>query len=121
MRRKLQPLTLKEVKIKEDLKQNMLVLDSILGKEIFNTLCKMEDFEIEYWELYSELKNIYEIEKEHQKVNGMLRKENNDLQERLNKTLHLIEYVNDIKEKYTNYNKGEKDYLDKIEELLRGV
>lgn len=43
-----------------------------------------------------------------------------DLEQRIDKAIEILNYVNDIKTKYTNYNIKEKDYIDKLLQILKG-
>ena len=83
------------------------------------------------------IKELEEINEEHRKINDKLRDELNfkleykeqvinyieklleirtqertELEQRIDEAIKLLNYVNDIKTKYTNYNTKEKDYIE---------
>lgn len=49
-----------------------------------------------------------------------LQQENKQLNERIVKSIELLNWVKEVKDKFTLYNKNEKDYIDKLLEILKG-
>lgn len=57
----MKPLTLEETKLKEEMKQRCLIKGQYADKNAknkFKMLCHLEDFEIQYWELLEENKQL---------------------------------------------------------------
>lgn len=57
----MKPLTLKETKLKEEMKNNCLKggkYKDEKAKDKFKMLCHLEDFEVQYWELQQENKQL---------------------------------------------------------------
>ena len=60
----MKPLTLEETKLKEEMKERCLVKGQYKdenAKAKFNILCHLEDFEIQYWDLQKENKQLKEL------------------------------------------------------------
>lgn len=104
----MKPLTLEEVKLKEEMKERCLAKGQYVdenAKAKFEMLCHLEDFEVQYWEL--------------QKENQQLKNDINKLQKELNEenlqcSKNAIE-INDLKEK----NKQLKDNWNKLKEYAK--
>ena len=43
-----------------------------------------------------------------------------ELIERIDKAIGILNWVKEVKDKFTLYNKNEKDYIDKLLEILKG-
>ena len=59
----MQPLTLEETRLKEQMKERCLAKGQYIdenAKAKFNMLCHLEDFEVQYWELQQENKQLKE-------------------------------------------------------------
>lgn len=59
----MKPLTLEETKLKEEMKERCLAKGQYIdenAKAKFDMLCHLEDFEIQYWELQQENKQLQE-------------------------------------------------------------
>ena len=97
----MKPLTLEETRLKEQMKERCLAKGQYIdenAKAKFDMLCHLEDFEIQYWELQKENKQLKEhIEKyEHYcKTTGIeeLMKENKKYKEVIDKAIKLIEKI----------------------------
>ena len=60
----MKPLTLEETKLKEEMKNNCLKVGKCKdekAKDKFDMLCHLEDFEVQYWELLKENKELKEV------------------------------------------------------------
>ena len=59
----MKPLTLEETRLKEQMKERCLAKGQYIdenAKAKFNMLCHLEDFEVQYWELQQENKQLKE-------------------------------------------------------------
>ena len=59
----MKPLTLEETRLKEEMKNNCLKVGKYKdekAKDKFKMLCHLEDFEVQYWELQQENKELKE-------------------------------------------------------------
>ena len=57
----MKPLTLEETKLKEEIKERCLAKGQYIdenAKAKFEMLCHLEDFEVQYWELQQENKQL---------------------------------------------------------------
>ena len=57
----MKPLTLEETRLKEEMKNNCLKVGKYKdekAKDKFEMLCHLEDFEVQYWELQQENKQL---------------------------------------------------------------
>ena len=96
----MKPLTLEETRLKEQMKERCLAKGQYIdenAKAKFDMLCHLEDFEVQYWELQQENKQLKEhIEKyEHYcKTTGIeeLMKENKKYKEVIDKAIKCIDY-----------------------------
>ena len=60
----MKPLTLEETRLKEEMKNNCLKVGEYKdekAKDKFEMLCHLEDFEVQYWELQQENKELKEV------------------------------------------------------------
>ena len=97
----MKPLTLEETRLKEQMKERCLAKGQYIdenAKAKFDMLCHLEDFEVQYWELQQESKQLKEhIEKyEHYcKTTGIeeLMKENQKYKEVIEKAIETLEEV----------------------------
>lgn len=58
------PLTLEETALKEEMKERCLAKGQYVdekAKDKFKMLCHLEDFEVQYWELQQENKELKEV------------------------------------------------------------
>lgn len=136
----MKPLTLEETKLKEEIKERCIAKGQYKDKNAkakFNMLCHLEDFEIQYWELQKENKQLKEELEytigivEHNRIISEKNKEIHQLKDNWNK---LKEYI-----KETKLKEFEKEYgkrygktftqaelivcnmiLDKMQELEQG-
>lgn len=142
----MKPLTLEETKLKEEMKQRCLIKGQYTdekAKDKFDMLCHLEDFEIQYWELEKENKQLKSILKskpdteitlQDDKGNKfiLIQSERIDMQEKLNKTIErLFNNWNKLREwiVYNKHNENTEqhylvvDYgtlLGKMQELEQG-
>lgn len=59
----MKPLTLEETRLKEEMKERCLAKGQYIdekAKAKFDMLCHLEDFEVQYWELQQENKQLKE-------------------------------------------------------------
>lgn len=101
----MKPLTLEETALKEEMKERCLVKGQYIdenAKAKFDMLCHLEDFEIQYWKLQQEKKILKKNAENNDKVvdkvnweNQLLKKENEQLKERINKALNKIDNMFD--------------------------
>ena len=116
----MKPLTLEETKLKEEMKQRCLIKGQYTdekAKDKFDMLCHLEDFEIQYWELEKENKQLKSILKskpdteitlQDDKGNKfiLIQSERIDMQEKLNKTIERL---------FNNWNKLRTYFNERIE------
>lgn len=60
----MKPLTLEETRLKEEMKNNCLKVGKYKdekAKDKFKMLCYLEDFEVQYWELQEENKQLKDL------------------------------------------------------------
>ena len=60
----MKPLTLEETRLKEQMKERCLAKGQYIdenAKAKFDMLCHLEDFEVQYWELQQENKQLKEV------------------------------------------------------------
>lgn len=60
----MKPLTLEETRLKEEMKERCLAKGQYKdekAKDKFEMLCHLEDFEVQYWELQQENKELKEV------------------------------------------------------------
>lgn len=91
----MKPLTLEETALKEEMKERCLTKGQYIdenAKAKFEMICHLEDFEVQYWKLQQENKILKENAKNNDKVvdkvnweNMLLKKENKQLKEKLDK------------------------------------
>ena len=121
----MKPLTLEETRLKEQMKERCLAKGQYIdenAKAKFDMLCHLEDFEVQYWELQQENKQLKEhIEKyEHYcKTTGIeeLMKENKKYKEVIEK---IIEYIENHKRKdeFLELNEwGTRELLEILKEV----
>lgn len=127
----MKPLTLEETKLKEEMKQRCLIKGQYADKNAknkFKMLCHLEDFEIQYWELLTENKQLKErinyLERSNNRREDIIseqKQEINDSEDNWNK---LKEYVKENLYFYSGLQGEdlETDYsmqliLDKMQEL----
>lgn len=108
----MKPLTLEETKLKEEMKHNCF-WDNIHYKnseaeKVFNLICHLEDFEVQYWELQQENKQLKMINKEYERLN----KENGRGFKITNVQKYNIDELLSYKKYKDNWNKL-KEYLEK--------
>lgn len=68
----MKPLNLKETALKEEMKERCLTKGQYIdenAKAKFEMLCHLEDFEVQYWELQQENKQLKMINKEYERLN----------------------------------------------------
>lgn len=116
----MKPLTLEETKLKEEMKERCIAKGQYKDKNAkakFNMLCHLEDFEIQYWELQKENKQLKENAENNDKVvdnvnweNQLLKKENQKLKEQNKK--EFADYIKFKKEQYD-------EYLEKVNKLIK--
>ena len=125
----MKPLTLEETKLKEEMKERCLTKGQYIdenAKAKFDMLCHLEDFEVQYWELQQENKQLKsmlknkpdtEITIQDDKGNkfALIQTERINMQETLNKTIErLFNNWNKLKEwvnKYYDYYRNNEDYI----------
>lgn len=115
-------LTLEETRLKEEMKQRCLSKGQYTdenAKAKFEMLCHLEDFEIQYWELQEENKQLngavqtYDILlKANVEENKQLKENWNNLREVIRKKQDYYRYVKD-----NRYRKFLSELLGKMEEL----
>lgn len=89
----MKPLTLEETRLKEEMKARCLAKGQYIdekAKDKFDMLCHLEDFEVQYWELQQENKQLKEQIKEYQKALDETMSEKIDIENNWNK---LKEYI----------------------------
>ena len=60
----MKPLTLEETRLKEEMKERCLAKGQYVdenAKKKFDMLCHLEDFEVQYWELQQENKQLKKV------------------------------------------------------------
>ena len=101
----MKPLTLEETRLKEEMKSRCLAKGQYVdenAKKKFDMLCHLEDFEIQYWELQQENKQL---------------KDNwNKLKEYLHNVDVVIDYSENYDGRFINYD----ELIDKIQEIEQG-
>ena len=133
----MKPLTLEETRLKEEMKSRCLAKGQYVdenAKKKFDMLCHLEDFEVQYWELQQENKQLQKELEEYKNpikyfkyANKNVVEENKKLNDNWNK---LKEYC---KENTLCYEVGDDEntkligskihglnVLDKMQELERG-
>lgn len=73
----MKPLTLEETRLKEEMKNNCLKVGKYKdekAKDKFEMLCHLEDFEVQYWELQQENKELKEESKKQKEVIDNIKK-----------------------------------------------
>lgn len=104
----MKPLNLKETALKEEMKERCLTKGQYIdenAKAKFEMLCHLEDFEVQYWELQQENKQLKMVNKEYERLN----KVNN----RGFKITNIKEYdIYDLLRYKENWNKL-KEYIRK--------
>ncbi len=121
----MKPLTLEETALKEEMKERCLVKGQYIdenAKAKFDMLCHLEDFEIQYWKLQQEKKILKKNAENNDKVvdkvnweNQLLKKENEQLKERINKALNKIDNMFDRGDTKTII-----DDLLELDKILKG-
>lgn len=69
----MKPLNLKETALKEEMKKRCLAKGQYIdenAKAKFDMLCHLEDFEVQYWELQQENRQLKMINKEYERLNN---------------------------------------------------
>ena len=125
----MKPLTLEERRLKEEMKQRCLIKGQYTdknAKNIFKMLCHLEDFEIQYWELLAENKQLKErinyLERSNNRREDVIleqKQEINDLEDNWNELRQII------CNKHKNPLGGRElccyaDILDKMQKLEQG-
>lgn len=104
----MKPLSLEETKLKEEMKNNCLKkgkYNDDKAKEKFKMLCHLEDFEIEYWNLQQENKQLKDNWK---KLRDFLEKE-------------LGDRINPNKDKWlTGVYDAYRETIDKMQKIEQG-
>lgn len=110
----MKPLNLKEIALKEEMKERCLAKGQYIdenAKAKFEMLCHLEDFEVQYWELQQE--------------NKQLKGNWNKIKEYFNERIEVCD--NRLSSPFCNLEKATKERLifsqclEKLEELERGV
>lgn len=68
----MKPLTLEETALLEEMKERCLTKGQYIdenAKAKFEMLCHLEDFEVQYWELQQENKQLKMVNKEYERLN----------------------------------------------------
>lgn len=145
---RMKPLTLEETRLKEEMKERCLTKGQYIdekAKAKFDMLCHLEDFEVQYWELQQENKQLKDelksnpdtqITLQDDKGNKfmVIQTERIDMQVELNKTIEklfnnwnkLKEYLRDFDIEYLNeimeHNLANtlENILSKMQELEQG-
>lgn len=122
----MKPLTLEETALKEEMKERCLAKGQYIdenAKAKFDMLCHLEDFEIQYWKLQRENKILKESAENNDKVvdkvnwkNQLLKKENKQLKEVINKIKNV-----QMEMPKSNYSYDYMIYRSKIDEILKEV
>ena len=106
----MKPLTLEETRLKEQMKERCLAKGQYIdenAKAKFDMLCHLEDFEVQYWELQQE--------------NKQLKGNWNKLKEYFNERIEVCD--NRLSSPFCNFEKATKERLifsqclEKLEEL----
>lgn len=103
----MKPLTLEETRLKEEMKERCLTKGQYIdenAKAKFDMLCHLEDFEVQYWELEQENKQLKEIIKEN---TILVKNEHGDYQEC---NINPLEMKQKYEKQVDNWNKL-KEYL----------
>ena len=123
----MKPLTLEETRLKEQMKERCLAKGQYIdenAKAKFDMLCHLEDFEVQYWELQKENKELKEhIEKYERycKTTGIKElMENKKYKEVIDKVkTRYIDYYGTTKEVNDDYVL--RSVLKEISDLLKEV
>lgn len=116
----MKPLTLEETRLKEEMKERCLAKGQYIdenAKAKFKTLCHLEDFEVQYWKLQQENKQLKDelksnpdtqITSQDDKGNKfmVIQTERIDMQVELNKTIEKL---------FNNWNKLKEYFNERIE------
>ena len=109
----MKPLNLKEIALKEEMKERCLAKGQYIdenAKAKFEMLCHLEDFEVQYWELQQE--------------NKQLKGNWNKIKEYFNERIEVCD--NRLSSRFCNFEKATKERLifsqclEKLEELEQG-
>ena len=114
----MKPLTLEETRLKEEMKERCLNKGQYVdenAKAKFYVLCHLEDFEVQYWELQQENKQLKAQIEEYQKA----------LDETLSEKIDIENNCNKLKQKIIDsFNKTQDvwfiDILQEIEKIEQG-
>lgn len=137
----MKPLTLEETALKEEMKERCLAKGQYIdekAKDKFKMLCHLEDFEIQYWELLKENKQLKECYCNRTDCSGRIKnsRKYDSLYQKYNKQLDnwnkLKEDLIKIRQlTFTKYNKNEWEnclsfnddilpLIEKMKELEQG-
>ena len=136
----MKPLTLEETALKEEMKERCLAKGQYIdekAKDKFKMLCHLEDFEVQYWELQQENKQLREkvnkfnndkINNENKYLKGsgkiLGEKKNNQRKElqRLNNKIEKLKVINEEHKKLNaelrEENQKYKEAIDRAIEYL---
>ena len=114
----MKPLNLKEIALKEEMKERCLAKGQYIdenAKAKFEMLCHLEDFEVQYWELQQENKQLKAQIEEYQKA----------LDETMSEKIDIENNWNKLKQKIIDsFNKTQDvwfiDILQEIEKIEQG-
>lgn len=125
----MKPLTLEETALKEEMKERCLAKGQYIdekAKDKFKMLCHLEDFEVQYWELQEENKQLkdlidtilnFSFFKEECPLNFSF--EDNSKEDKAQDVFYEDEYCENAC--IDDYRKCWLKYFEKMQELERGV
>ena len=131
----MKPLTLEETRLKEEMKHNCF-WDNIHYKnpeaeKAFNLICHLEDFEVQYWELQKENKQLKEKLDKYENPEDMtlmmmwcdekLKDKNKRLQERIELLTHYKTLYQSLKKEKEEFRKYLKKMLDDENDIFSVV
>lgn len=129
----MKPLTLEETALKEEMKERCLAKGQYIdekAKDKFKMLCHLEDFEVQYWELQEENKqlrekvnkfNIDKINNENKSLKGsckILGEKNNNQRKELQRLNNKIEKLKVINEEHKKLNGELREENQKYKEAI---
>ena len=123
----MKPLTLEETALKEEMKERCLAKGQYIdekAKDKFKMLCHLEDFEVQYWELQEENKQLKIQISAREEVCNRLESNWNKLKECIKECLEAIDTIQKLTgnaiENYTPRILTYNQIKDKMQELEQG-
>ena len=119
----MKPLTLEETRLKEEMKSRCLAKGQYVdenAKKKFDMLCHLEDFEIQYWELLKENKQLKIQISAREEVCNRLEDNWNKLKEYCKENTLCYEVGDDENTKLIGSKIHGLNVLDKMQELEQG-